>query len=152
MPYDWAMCGGFRLSRIVLMVLAGIASLGSSSCAPPAISGDFDSPHPAARLFAARRAAAQTDPAAARDAIPGLIRNLDSDDPAVRLVSIEALYELTGETYGYKHYDPEWMRAETVRRWAQAWEHGEVALRNGLRVGPDTLPRQQANERAASGG
>lgn len=151
MPYDWAMRGGPGLRRTISVVLAGLVPLAAGSCAPPAISGDFDSPHAAARLFAARRAASQPDPARARDAIPGLIRNLDSDDPAVRLVSIEALYELTGETLGYRHYDPEWVRAEAVRRWARAWERGEVALRDGTRVGPDTLLSDQASERAASG-
>jgi len=136
-------------SRAGALGLGGGLFLVAVSCAPPAITGGFDSPHPSARLFATRRAAGETDPAKASIALPGLIRNLDSDDPAVRLVSIQALEELTGETLGYRHFDPEWIRAAAVRRWAEAWDRGEIVLRDGTRLGPDTLGTTSAMERTA---
>lgn len=133
----------------VLPALLFAAFLGPISCGPPAISGGFDSPQPAARIFATRRAAAETDPAKIREAMPGLIRNLESDDPAVRLLSAEALGELTGESYGYRYFDPEWLRSPAVQRWRDAWERGEITLGNGTRIGPDTLESNPASERAA---
>lgn len=147
--YYWPMWSGSTLSRLCLVVLgAGIVTW-LAACAPPAISGGFDSPHPAARLFAARRAATESQPDALRDSMPGLIRNLESDDPAVRLVSAQALLDLTGETFGYRHFDPEWVRAPAVRRWRDAWERGELTLRDGRPIGPDTLAAEPAPERNA---
>lgn len=149
MPYNHAMHRTRGWIRAGALGLGGSVLLTVMGCAPPAITGGFDSPHAASRLFAARRAAAETDPARIAAAMPGLIRNLDSDDPAVRLLSIEALEELTGETFGYRHFDPEWLRAPAVARWVAAWERGEVALRDGTRIGPDTLGTVVAAERTA---
>jgi hypothetical protein len=60
---------------------------------------------------------------AARDkdykAIPQLVRELDSDDPAVRFYAIQALQKLTGETFGYQFYDDASERRPAVRRWQQ---------------------------------
>lgn len=149
MPYNHAMHRTRGWIRAGAWALSGCVLVTATGCAPPAITGGFDSPHAASRLFAARRAAAETDPARIAAAMPGLIRNLDSDDPAVRLLSIEALEELTGETFGYRHFDPEWLRAPAVARWAAAWEGGEVRLRDGAPVGPDTLGAVVAAERTA---
>ncbi len=138
-----------RMAVFRALLALALALLGPVSCGPPAITGGFDSPQPAARIFATRRAAAETDPAKIRAAMPGLIRNLESDDPAVRLLSAEALDELTGESYGYRYFDPEWLRTPAVHRWREAWERGEITLRDGTRIEPDTLESNPANERAA---
>jgi len=140
---------GSAVSRILGATLVVTAVLTPVACAPPAITGGFDSPQPAAQIFATRRAAAETDPAKIRQAMPGLIQNLTSDDPAARLLSAEALDELTGETYGYRYFDPEWMRAPAVARWRDAWERGAITLRNGTRLGPDTLELNPTGERTA---
>lgn len=81
--------------------------------------------------------------------MPGLIQNLTSDDPAVRLLSAEALKELTDETYGYRYFDPEWIRTPAVDRWREAWERGEITLANGMRIGPDTLESSATGERTS---
>lgn len=52
-----------------------------------------------------------------RQAIPGLISSLDSDDPAVRLAAIRALERVTGQTLGYDHAAPPWRRAAMVDEW-----------------------------------
>lgn len=60
---------------------------------------------------------------AARDkdykAIPQLVRELDSDDPAVRFYAIQALQQLTGQTFRYQFYDDAAERRPAVRRWQQ---------------------------------
>ena len=49
-----------------------------------------------------------------------LIKDLDSDDPAVRFYSIGGLQRLTGQTFDYHYYDDETQRAPAIARW-KAW-------------------------------
>jgi hypothetical protein len=87
-------------------------------CAPSGMTGGFDSPLPASKLYAIQRAAQ------AGDASPGVLRaiveELDSDDPAVRLVAIGALERLTGETHGFRADDSPIMREAAIQRWVDA--------------------------------
>jgi hypothetical protein len=53
--------------------------------------------------------------------IPVLIESLTSADPAQRMVAIRTLERMTGETLGYRHYDPEWIRRDAVARWRAWW-------------------------------
>ncbi|NUQ67740.1 MAG: hypothetical protein HUU18_05615 [Phycisphaerales bacterium] len=94
-----------RGAGAILLLLLG-------ACAP-AISPDFHSPEPAARNAAAVRAAAANDRSALRD----LVRLLDSDDPATRLIAITSLERLTGTTLGYDHAGSEASRAQSIARW-----------------------------------
>jgi HEAT repeat protein len=94
-----------------------------SACGPT-IKADFDSPEPAARNAAIVQAAAGRDAAA----VPNLVRMLDSDDPATRLLAIDALDRITGERLGYEHAAHEHEREPAVRRW-QEW----VAANGGAR-------------------
>ncbi len=84
-------------------------------CSPE--SASFDSREPGARLEASFRAVDTQNKAS----IPDLVRMLDSDDPAERLVAIRSLERLTGQTFGYDHAAPEDERAKAVERWV-AWE------------------------------
>jgi len=93
-----------------------------AACAPSATTGDFDSPNPASRLYAIEQAARSGD----RSAIGNLVESLDSDDPAVRLLAIATLQRLTGQTYGYRHYDPVLERREAIARWKTAMNSGEI--------------------------
>lgn len=104
------------LMRAAIAVLPLLWACGGCSSPP----GGFDSPDPAARTHAIAEAARTEDAAA----IPELIALLDSDDAAVRLLSIRTLERLTGRTMGYEHYAPEAERREAVRRWV-AWARGE---------------------------
>lgn len=83
------------------------------ACASPP--GGFDSPVPALRLRAISQAAATGD----RTAIPDLISMLQSDDPAVRMLSIRTLERLTGTTLGYDYAAPQWQRDERIAAWVQ---------------------------------
>jgi hypothetical protein len=98
-----------------------------SACGLAATSGGFDSPNPAAKMYAIEYAARNGD----RSAIPRIIEQLDSDDPAVRSLAISSLYRLTGQTYGYRDYDPPRQRREAIGRWVEAELNGELNQRAG---------------------
>ncbi len=98
-----------RLS--ILMIIGSLVS-----CGQPGTSGGFDSPMPAARLHALGQAARTGD----RSDIKRIVELLDSDDAAVRLLAISTLERLTGETFGYRHYDPRWEREDSIQKWVNA--------------------------------
>ena len=91
-------------------------------CAPPAIEGGFYSGNPASKIYAIEHAARDND----RSAVPHIVAQLDSDDPAVRSVAIAALKRITGKTYGYRDFDPLYLREEAIDRWEQALKADEV--------------------------
>ena len=78
-------------------------------CTPPASRGGFDSDNPASKLYAIRNAT--------HSDIPQLVEQLESDDPAVRMMTIAALDRLTGERMGYNPYASPLDRRESVDRW-----------------------------------
>jgi hypothetical protein len=102
------------------MTAARIAALfllpALAACGPSATAGGFDSANPAGKLYAIEQAARTQD----RAAIPRIIEQLASDDPAVRAVAIATLQKLTGETYGYRDYDPPSQRQAAIDRWIDA--------------------------------
>lgn len=67
----------------------------------------------------AKRVEAMVDAAATKDesAVPGLVARLDSQDPGERLVAINALKRITGETLGYDHAAPAAERDAAIERW-----------------------------------
>lgn len=104
----------------------------------PTTPGGYDSPDPNLRLEAILDAARSPRP---ETDIPALIEQLQSLDPAARLLAIRALERLTGTTLGYDHAAPAWERARAVGRWA-AWadEHGYGSDRNVGPSDPKTVP------------
>lgn len=53
-----------------------------------------------------------------RAAMPQLVKDLDSDDAAVRFYAVEALRRLTGETFGYDWTDDDrHARRPAIQRW-----------------------------------
>jgi len=54
------------------------------------------------------------------NALPELVHDLDSSDPAVRFYAIEGLQRLTGETFNYHYYDEYEQRRPAVLKW-RAW-------------------------------
>lgn len=54
-----------------------------------------------------------------RSAVHQLVKDLDSDDPAVRFYAINGLKEITGNTFGYRYYDEEAERKPAVDLWKQ---------------------------------
>ncbi len=83
---------------------------------------------PSSKIPAIKIAARAQDTSTA----PQLVKDLDSDDPAVRFYAIRGLQDLTGETFGYLYYASEEVRKLAVQRWRH-W----LQLRNGGEVPPD---------------
>jgi hypothetical protein len=109
-----------RWISIRLCLVAAIGAL--PACGPSATDGGFDSANPAAKMYAIEQAARNGD----RSATRALIEQLDSDDPAVRMLAISTLQRLTGQTYGYRHYDDRLARRQAIAQWVTAYESGET--------------------------
>jgi hypothetical protein len=92
-------------------------------CTPSATEGGFDSQNPASRLYAIERAVLHDDQGAVED----LVIQLDSVDPATRLMAIQALSRLTGETHGYRFDDDRIDREAAIERWRSAIDDGQLA-------------------------
>lgn len=96
-------------------LVVSLVALAAGACTPPISEGDFDSIQPASKLYAIQKAGQARDV----EAVPKLIEQLDSDDPAVRMFAIEALERITGERRGFAPYGPPHERAVAVERWVQ---------------------------------
>ena len=95
---------------------------------------DVRNPDPSGKIPAIKAAVEEHDPAAVRQ----LVKDLDSDDGAVRFFAIEALERLTGETFAYHYYDDEDERRPAVLRWRQwlaEWEAAAEENGVGMRTG-----------------
>lgn len=118
-----------RHPGLALMTL----SLLGGGCIPRDRTG-FDAVGPSHRLDAIVLAADQSDDASLR----GLVQQLDSDDPAARLLAIRALEKRTGQTLDYCHDDPPWKRNQGVARWTQWLDAREGAPAAPVGQSPDT--------------
>jgi hypothetical protein len=75
-------------------------------------------PDPSVKIPATERAVRNHD----LSAVPQLIKDLQSDDPAVRLYAAHALEQLTGQDLGYRYYAPDDDRLAAVARWQQWYD------------------------------
>lgn len=83
----------------------------------------FHEPDPQARIRAVQEAVETED----RAKLDELVEMLDSDDSAQRFFAINALEEITGNTFGYRHFDPPLVRREAINRWVEWLEGGRDA-------------------------
>jgi hypothetical protein len=91
----------------VMLVLWG------AGCNAPPIKPVLTDPDPTVKIPAMELAVVEKD----RSAIPILIKNLESDDPAVRFYANRALRKLTGGDFGFLYYGDEELRRPAVQRW-----------------------------------
>jgi hypothetical protein len=98
--------------RLSIGAMLAIAGCGGGAREPRVVTN----PDPSVKIPAIKQAVRQGD----ADVVPQLVKDLDSDDPAVRLYAIEALERLTGQTFGYRYFDDERERAPALKRW-QEW-------------------------------
>jgi len=95
-----------------------LLALGSvSACGGPALTPGFESVDPQERTTALLEAARAQD----RGAISELIERLWSSDPAERMLASAALRRLTGQDFGYRHFDPETVRDRAAEQWRRWW-------------------------------
>ena len=100
----------------VTLVIVVVAAIPLAGCSAPAPEKVVTNPDPSGKIPAYKEAVREHD----RKALRQMVKDLDSDDPAVRLFAIEGLRRLTGETFDYKYYDDEQARRPALKRW-QAW-------------------------------
>lgn len=108
--------------------------LAAAACVPRDRTG-FDAIGPSHRLDAIVLAADQADD----PSLQGLIQQLDSDDPAARLLAIRALEKRTGQTLDYRYDDPPWKRDAAVNRWMLWYQARDGVAPSG--AGP--MPTQE---------
>jgi hypothetical protein len=77
---------------------------------------EIQSPDPAVRIRAIIHATRAKD----AQATPLIVDRLEDEDEAVRLVAIESLKKLTGNEFGYRAFDPPYVRSKAVERW-RSW-------------------------------
>ncbi|MCC5824107.1 MAG: HEAT repeat domain-containing protein [Planctomycetes bacterium] len=121
MPRHGTVCGW-------VFVAFGLAGFGCLPSEQPA----FDATGPTNRLHAIVQASgSDADPRS----LPMLVEQLDSQDPAARMLAIRALENRTGTTLGYSHTDPEWKRQESIERWMNYLESGGPGSDLSVRAG-----------------
>jgi len=106
----WCLMARPRRTRWALAWVAAFGALGG--CAGPDKTADIKAAAPQQRIAAIHDAGQSGN----TDAIPGLIEQLASDDPAVRMYAIQALERITGERRGFLPQDPPTKRAAAILR------------------------------------
>ena len=105
-------------------------SLGSCTAPrPPLVVTD---PDPSVKIPAIEKAVRLKD----RGALPQLVKDLDSDDPAVRFYANHALEQLTGQNFGYRYFDDESRREPASQKWRQWLIESSAASHNFTRQAP----------------
>lgn len=116
-------------AQLSAWVLLGLLAIGAGC---QQIQTGFDSPAPTKRIDAIVGASELRD----LHSLGRLIEQLESEDPAARMLAIRALEKRTGNTLGYDHAAPRWERIEAVNRWIDYYNE-QAAL--------DPEPKQKAN-------
>jgi hypothetical protein len=97
-----------------------ISMIASAGCSEPTGPRVVRNPDLSVKVPAIKQAVIDRDPSE----IPNMIKELDSDDPAVRFYAIEGLRRLTNQTFGYRYYDDEEHRRPAIERW-ERWNREE---------------------------
>src|SRR4051812_26849156 len=93
---------------ILLLILIG-------GCSAPREARLVANPDASGKIPAIKIAVEHKDLAATKQ----MVKDLDSDDPAVRFYAIEGLERLTGQTFDYHYYADEEQRKPAISRWNQ---------------------------------
>jgi hypothetical protein len=72
-------------------------------------------PDPADKIPALEDAVRKND----HRVIPQLVADLENDDPAIRMYTIDALRRLTGQDFGYQFFVDDDARKPAVEKWKQ---------------------------------
>lgn len=104
-------------------LLLGLLAIGAGC---QQIQTGFDSPAPTKRIDAIVGASELRD----IESLGRLIEQLESEDPAARMLAIRALEKRTGSTLGYNHAAPRWERIEAVNRWIEYYNEQKAVAAN----------------------
>jgi hypothetical protein len=105
----------FRKARAGVWWLASVASfVGVAGCGPRPVK-DVSNPDPSGKIPAIELAANNRN----WRAVPQMVKDLESDDPAIRFYAIEGLRRITGQTFAYHYYEDESQRQPAVEHWKQ---------------------------------
>lgn len=126
----------YRLSGAVIVV----SCISMASCTAPRGPLVVTDPDPSIKIPAIKVAVARKDLSSARQ----MVKDLESDDAAVRFYAINGLRRLTGENFGYLYYEEAEERKAAVMRW-QAWLGQVEASAKADRSGsvPTAAPARQ---------
>ncbi len=102
--------------KLILPILICCLLLVGCSSSVPVSQGTLDSPDPASRMYAIRRAGQNRD----QSKVGQLVELLDSADPAERLLVIQSLEMITGTRMDYDPYETSQQRETSIRRWTAA--------------------------------
>jgi hypothetical protein len=111
-------------SIVVIASCAG-AGIATGGCNEPAGPRTVASEDLNIKVQAIKAAAARGDFTAA----PQLVKDLQSDDAAVRLYAIQGLREMAGEEFGYRYYADVEQRRPALMRWREWLERQGAATR-----------------------
>ncbi len=105
---------------LLVVVIVSLIMTGGGGCSTPRPEKNVTNPDPSGKIPAYKQAVRVKD----RGATVQMVKDLDSDDPAVRLFAIVGLRRLTGETFGYQYFDNDHQRRPAIKRWEQ-WLGGD---------------------------
>ena len=102
---------------IVLLLVGTVLLVFASGCTPPRPKLVVTDPDPTVKIPAIKKAVDEHNLAATRQ----MVKDLESDDPAVRFYAVEGLRKMTGEEFGYEWFDDDDdARQPAVKKW-QEW-------------------------------
>jgi hypothetical protein len=133
-----------------LMLLAAVLVAGAAVGGGCIFGGrekpDINSPDASLKIPAIKSAVDRKD----MSVVGNLIKDLDSDDPAVRFYAIQGLQRLTGETFGYAYFADADTRRPALQQWQRWYDRSEAAVAAGgdpepmrARTDPTTQPTTQ---------
>lgn len=100
---------GRRAWLSLMMAVSGVC------CTAPRPRPNIADADPQVKIAGIKEAAAKKD----RAALPALVEELNSDDPAVRLYALQALEKFSGERFGYEFYFDEEQRKPSLAKWRE---------------------------------
>jgi hypothetical protein len=101
-------------------IIAGL----TCACTAPQEPLVVSNPDASVKMKAIKKSAESKDMSQVRE----IVKELESDDPAVRFFAISGLEKLTGQTFGYQYFADEDKRALAVgkwKAWLEGWEAGQ---------------------------